>query len=346
MPQTTLRHLLLLIPTLLLLSSCYYSQQGGSDAWVMGEKQAVDSIHFRARHHYWVGYNFVLTDSLNASTSAPFTGLLPEYDLALSDTSRFRRGDHAVVVSITYAPGAPTATLTDNAPTDSIWVKIARDQFTQGWVRESDLLQRVTPDDPISRFIFHFSDSRALFFLSFAGIGIFFILVQIVRHGRIRIVHFRDIPSFYPTLLCLCVSGAAVIYGSIQRFVPETWVEFYYHPTLNPLSSDIPLILALFIASIWLMLIVAVAVVDELRRLPDLGDNLSYLATLGGVCMVLYLIFTLTTPFYIGYVLLCGYWYFAISQYMRHGPSHLYCGACHHSLPARGRCPHCGVMNE
>ena len=104
--------------------------------------------------------------------------------------------------------------------------------------------------------------------------------------------------------------------------------------------------MALFIASVWGMLIVAVAVIDEIRRQPDLGDNLQYLASLGGMCMVLYLIFTLTTPIYIGYPMLIAYWAFAIRQYIIHQPSHLICGVCGKSIPSKGVCPHCGAMNE
>ena len=104
--------------------------------------------------------------------------------------------------------------------------------------------------------------------------------------------------------------------------------------------------MALFIASVWTLLIVGVAVIDEIRRQPDIGDNLSYLASLAGMCMVLYLIFTLTTPIYIGYPLLVAYWIFAIRQYIVHQPSHLLCGVCGKSIPKKGRCPHCGAMNE
>ena len=142
------------------------------------------------------------------------------------------------------------------------------------------------------------------------------------------------------------MSGSAAIYGSMQKFVPVTWVEFYYHPTLNPFNTELPLILSLFIASVWAILIAAVAVVDELRRQRDIGDNLAFLASLLGVCMVLYLVFTLTTPLYFGYPLLAAYWFFAIRQYVVHQPSHLVCGICGRPIPKKGRCPHCGAMNE
>lgn len=301
----------------------------------MGEGN-VDSVNFYISHHYWTGYNFQTTDTLHVMTAPPLQGL-PDYGAMLNDTVRIESGDPLVVAKVMYVP-------TDS--TDSVWVKVARDQLTQGWVRESDLLTHAVPDDPISKFISYFSDTRSVYVLSALGLAVLFWLIQSVRHKRFRMVHFNDIPSFYPTLLCLCVSGSAALYGSIQRFVPSTWVEYYYHPTLNPFNSDLPLIMALFIASVWVLLIVGVAVVDEIRRQPDLGDNLSYLASLGGMCMVLYLLFTLTTPIYIGYILLVAYWAFAIRQYLRHQPSHLLCGVCGKPIPKRGICPHCGAINE
>ena len=145
-----------------------------------------------------------------------------------------------------------------------------------------------------------------------------FFLIQAARRRHLHIVHFNDIGSFYPTLLCLTVSGAATLYGSLQHFVPETWVEFYYHPTLNPFG--LPLVLSVFVASVWLML--------------------------AGVCMVLYLFFSLSAPYYVGYPCLVAYWAFAIRSYARHRTPRYVCGRCGAALPRLGRCPHCGAMNE
>ncbi|MDD7080557.1 MAG: zinc ribbon domain-containing protein [Prevotella sp.] len=328
--------LLLLLSICLFNTACYYSHPNKVDHWTAANEGAVDSVNFYISHHYWAGYNFQATDSLHIMTAPPLQGL-PDYGAIINDTISLHHGDPLVVARIMYVP-------TDS--TDSVWVKVARDQLTQGWVHESELLTHVVPNDPISKFIYYFSDSRSVYILSIFGLAVLFWLIQSVRHKRFRIVHFHDIPSFYPTLLCLCVSSSAALYGSIQRFIPNTWVEFYFHPTLNPFNTDLPFIMALFIASVWSMLIIAIAVVDELRRQPDLGDTLSYIASLGGVCVVLYLVFTLTTPIYIGYPLLVIYWWFAIRQYITHQPSHLLCGVCGKSIPHKGKCPHCGAMNQ
>ena len=40
---------------------------------------------------------------------------------------------------------------------DSVWVQLAAENNDFGWVRESKLLPRVVPDDPISEFIISLS---------------------------------------------------------------------------------------------------------------------------------------------------------------------------------------------
>ena len=57
---------------------------------------------------------------------------------------------------------------------------------------------------------------------------------------------------------------SATIYESMQVFVPETWEHFYFNPTLSPFK--VPFILSVFLLSIWLFLIVALAVLDDLFR--------------------------------------------------------------------------------
>ena len=308
-----LQYIILCLVGICSFTSCYYTHPDQDDHWTITDEDKVDSVKFYINHHYWCGFNFEATDSLvlvpfpvTSTESSKINSFLPPI--------KIDRNDPLVVAQVVYLPSDTT---------DSVWVKVARDQLTQGWIHESTLLKRVVPDDPISKFIYHFSDRRAVYVIFLLGIAVLFWLIQSIRHKTFRLVHFRDIPSFYPTLLCLCVSGSAVLYGSMQRFVPTTWVEFYYHPTLNPFHTEIPFILALFLFSVWFMLIVAVAVVEEVRRQDDLGDRLWYLSSLAGVCMVLYLVFTLTTPYYIGYPLLLAYWIFAIRQYWVHRPTHL-----------------------
>lgn len=322
--------LLLVMTALLVLTGCYYSHPVKNDRWIADNDGTVDSVNFFLRHYYWRNFNFAV-----AGEPVVLRAAYPGNDgvKTIEDSIVLRPHDRIVVADVMYVP-ADTV--------DSVWVKVARDQLTQGWSRERELLEKVVPDSPVSKFIHNFSDRRMIFVLSCLGGGIFFFLVQAVRRKRALIVHFNDINSFYPTLLCIVVSGAATLYGSVQHFVPDTWVEFYYHPTLNPFV--LPPILGLFIASVWTMLVVACAVVDDLRRYPDIVDKVSYLAGLAGVCMVLYLFFTLTVRFYVGYPLLIAYWWFALRCHLRRRARYV-CGACGKPLNRIGRCPHCGTMN-
>jgi len=308
------RHGLLFIVYCLLLTGCYNQGPITPDAWNLTEQQ-LDSISFYTTHHYTQGYNFVVSkDSLvileQQSEMMPVPDILTAEILAgdetmpmlsLVDSITLRRHERLVVADIYTVP-------TDSV--DSVWVKVARDQLTQGWLRESDLLKAVSPDDPISQFIDYFSDAHLLIFLGFCVIvGGAYGLRRLMRKGA-KIVHFNDIPSFYPTLLCLLIASSAVLYSSIQLFAPESWRHFYYHPSLNPYA--LPWHLGLFVTSVWAIIIVAIATIDDVRHHLPFGQVILYLGGLAAVCAVDYVIFSVTTLYYIGYPLLIAYIVFAI----------------------------------
>ncbi len=299
---------------MLLLTGCYNQGPITPDAWNLTERQ-LDSISFYTTHHYTQNYNFVVTrDSLVILEQQPEMMPVPDVlasemmvgdqtipMLSMVDSLTLRKHDHLVVAEITTVP-------TDSI--DSVWVKVARDQHTQGWVREQALLAAVSPDDPISQFIDVFSDVHLLVFLAFCAIvGGAYGVRRLLRKGA-KIVHFNDIPSFYPTLLCLLVASSAVLYSSIQNFAPEMWRHFYYHPSLNPYA--LPWHLGLFVTSVWAILIVAIATVDDVRHHLSVGDTILYLGGLAAVCAVCYVVFSITTLYYIGYPLLIAYFAFAL----------------------------------
>ena len=254
--------------------------------------------------------------------------------LSLVDSIILRKHDRLVVADI-------RTVATDSI--DSVWVKIARDQLTFGWVRESALLSAVSPDDPISQFIDFFSDTHLLFFLAFCALVLGAYGVRHLLRKGAKIVHFNDIPSFYPTLLCLLVAASAVLYCSIQLFAPEMWRHFYYHPSLNPFA--LPWHLGLFVVFVWSLLIVAIATVDDVRHHLPLGGTILYLGGLAAVCAVDYVVFSISTLYYIGYPLLIAYVAFAIYQYVHHGRAVYICGQCGATLHQKGKCPHCGTVN-
>jgi hypothetical protein len=95
-------------------------------------------------------------------------------------------------------------------------------------------------------------------------------------------------------------------------FGPESWRHFYYHPSLNPFA--LPLHLGLFVTSVWAIIIVAIATVDDVTKHLSLGESILYLGGLAAICSVDYVIFSITTLYYIGYPLLIAYYVFALRR--------------------------------
>lgn len=307
-----MRRLVSLLFLALLLCGCYNRGPITPDAWDL-TRQQLDSISFYTTHHYTQNFNFVVTgDSLVVVAQQPEDMAVPdvvsveiqtesgEYH---KDSITLLRNERIVVADIKTVPSDTI---------DSVWVKVARDQLTFGWVHESELLSKVSPDDPISQFIDFFSDAHLLIFLAFCVVVVAaYGIRRLLRRGA-KIVHFNDIPSFYPTALCLLVASSAVLYSSIQLFGAETWRHFYYHPSLNPFA--LPFWLGVFVSSVWAIVIVAIATVDDVTRQLPLGASILYLSGLGAICAVCYVVFSITTLYYVGYPLLIAYYVFAIRR--------------------------------
>ena len=296
----------------LLLVSCYNRGPITPDAWNLTEQQ-LDSISFYTTHHYTQNYNFVVTgDSLVVVAQQPEAMAIPEVvsieiesigEEQQKDSITLRKNERIVVADIMTVPSDTI---------DSVWVKVARDQLTFGWIHENELLSKVSPDDPISQFIDLFSNVHLLVFLAFCVVMVAAYGVRRLMRRGAKIVHFNDIPSFYPTTLCLLVASSAVLYSSIQLFGPESWRHFYYHPSLNPFG--LPLHLGLFVTSVWAIIIVGIATVDDVTKHLPLGSAVLYLGGLTAVCAVDYVVFSITTLYYIGYPLLIAYYIFAIRR--------------------------------
>lgn len=307
-----MRRLVSLLFLALLLCGCYNRGPITPDAWDL-TRQQLDSISFYTTHHYTQNFNFVVTgDSLVVVAQQPEDMAVPdvvsveiqtesgEYH---KDSITLFRNERIVVADIKTVPSDTI---------DSVWVKVARDQLTFGWVHESELLSKVSPDDSISQFIDFFSDAHLLIFLAFCVVVVAaYGIRRLLRRGA-KIVHFNDIPSFYPTALCLLVASSAVLYSSIQLFGAETWRHFYYHPSLNPFA--LPFWLGVFVTSVWAIVIVAIATVDDVTRQLPLGASILYLSGLGAICAVCYVVFSITTLYYVGYPLLIAYYVFAFRR--------------------------------
>ena len=298
----------------LFLSSCHYSQK---DATL-----------------YQVGDNFELSiDSLSLQGSRPLHNLPVD---TLCERPSIYLGDPLVVAETLVIP---------EDSVDSIWVKLARDQFTMGWVHQQDFMESVVPDDPISRFIHLFSLNHLSLFAILLAVALPVLLYQTFSKKKPHVFFLRDILSPYPTYMLITLAASALLYASIQHYVPETWMLYYYHPTLNPFG--LPPVLSLFLCSVWVLLILALATTSEVLHLLPTADALLYLLSLMGVCSVCYLLFTLTffNPT-IGQILFILFAATLLLHYFRHNRPHFLCGNCGKRLRKLGKCPYCGAENK
>ena len=301
--------LVLLLMSAMSLTSCYKQETG-----------------FTATHHYNQNYNFVV--------KADSMVLYENPDTAIYDSTVLYRGDQLVVAEI-------KAIATDTI--DSVWVKLARDQMSQGWTRECDLLKGVAPDDPISQFIDLFSNNHLLLFLALVVIVTASYGLRKLYRRDAYIVHFHDISSVLPTMLAVLVATSATVYATIQNFAPENWRHFYFHPTLNPFA--VTPVIGLFVSLVWALIITGIAVVEDVMRRLPFGSAVLYLLGLAAICAVDYVVFSIFTLYYIGYVLLIAYIWFAVSR-LRLVLARYVCGNCGKRIPGLGKCPHCGAVNE
>lgn len=281
--------------------------------------------------HYSFNYNFVVkADSIVLLRQQPEEKLS---DL-LTDSFVVDKDENVVVADIRIVP---------NDSIDSVWVQVATAEPSFGWVHETELLPNVVPDDPISQFISTFSDQHTFIFFIIITLIAFAYLCRVIARRNAHIVHFNDIDSFYPTLLTLVVSTGAVVYATIQLFYPEQWQHFYFHPTLNPFAQSG--LLMIFLVLLWSMLIVGLAVIEDTYGHLSLGETVLYLCGLAGVCAADYIVFSISTLYYIGYLLFIAYVVFALRRYFTHRHPYYLCGHCGAKIMQKGRCPHCGAMN-
>ncbi|MBR0045961.1 MAG: zinc ribbon domain-containing protein [Bacteroidaceae bacterium] len=263
--------------------------------------QQVDSMVFRLTHHYSENFNFLVkADSLT---------LIPREGDLLTDTCVVHKGNVVAVAAIKVVPGDSI---------DSIWVKVASNQMTMGWLRERELLKGTTPDDTISELLDALSSSRAIWMSAFVVIGVLALLLSRGKNmGKQQLLHFFDeMTSIYPPLFLLLVAMMASLYASVQNFVPEFWQEYYFHPTLNPLV--LPPLMAALVVVLWLVVITYLAVIEEVYHHFYFLPGITYLAKLSGAAMLVYLIISWTTLLYVGYFLLVALFYCMVRVIVQH----------------------------
>lgn len=309
--------------SLFLFTACYYPRPDLS-AEEMNDKTK-DSLTYLFERHYTYNTN------LEVQTDSVVLERLPVKDSFVS----LHRGDRVVVAEFAVHPADSV---------DSIWVKLAHSQEIQGWVRETELMRSFVPTDSISQFIYLFSGTHASYFVIVFALFVGVYLFRAFRRKQLQMVYFNDIDSIYPLFLCLLMAFSTTIYESMQVFVPDTWQHFYFNPTLSPFK--VPFVLSVFLLSIWVFVIVFLAVLDDLFRQLVPAAAIFYLLGLTSCCIFCYFFFILTTHIYIGYLfLLCFIWLFA-KKLHRSSVYKYRCGRCGGKLREKGVCPHCGAINE
>ena len=256
------------------------------------------------------------------------------HQLPFIDSVPVMRHDRLVVAEFAVIPA-------DSTP--KTWVKVARDQETMGWLPEQELLDQVVPVDPISQCIHWFSSMHAVYL--FLVIAVFFLLYvyRAVSRKQIKLIWLNDIDSVFPLMFSWMLAFEATIYNSMQHFVPETWERYYYNPSLNPF--ELPFILGLFVLCFWLIMVLGIALLDDLFHQIKVELALFYLVGLASCCIFIYLFFTCIWV-YACYVCLVGYTVWCIHRWRRSDDYPYACGVCGAKLRKKGICPHCGALNE
>lgn len=322
------------IVLILTLFACGQTERGGGvqndslisnvlqeDTMLELTQYQVDSLEFRLLHHYTYNFNFVVkSDSLI---------LVPRED-ELFDTCCVRRHDRLAVADIREL--------------DTVWIKVARDQFSMGWIPEDELLKGVIPDDPISQAIDWLTDSRIILMSVVLLLGFIGLVLKRRSFHKPYIFRFEEMDSIYPTFLLILVSAVACLYASIQHFTPEFWQEYYFHPTLNPLI--LPTVMAVLVTLVWMVIIVFVAMLIDVYHHFYFVSGMAYVLEILGVAMMSYLLISWTTYIYVGYVLLPVYVAVLIWIYIKYIRCCYTCGHCGQGMHQKGICPLCGQLNK
>lgn len=291
----------------------------------------VDTSGFRQRYHFWVNEEFLLTDSLILRNVEQNSQVSQK-----ADSLSLQQGVRVLVLNIEQRLVANN---------DSLQVLISADYEHWGWVGADEFSQKILSTHWVSRLFWNFSQYRGWWLGLIVGCGLLFLLWRKMSQGRWQIVHFNDMKSFYPTLLCLVVSASALLYGSLREFTPNVWRVFFVDPTLNPFTYE-HWSLQVFVGSLWLMGILVLAVIDDLRKHPGVINGVTYFLSLIGVCLLLYSWFSWSVRYYVGYVFLPIYYTFALYRHCCYNRSPYRCGHCGAAMQQVGKCAACGTFNH
>lgn len=308
--------------------SCHRAVGDSDDAWVEARGNEVDTLAFRQKNHFGVGDFFVLSKPLLLQEALT---VIEEENFNIS-LVKLNEGTSVAVMGVKRIYVADSS---------KICLHLGGDEGV-GWTTKEKFLEAAVPDSPISK-ILHYLRGRVFFIAAILFvIAVMLYTIRYCRKLSTPFVHFKDVNSFYPTLVCLAVSFLAVLYESIQMFEPHVWLSYYFSPTLNPFHEGLSLSVSLFVASVWSVLILVIATIDDLFHLHDFSKVSAYFAGLLCICCGLYITFTLLTKIYVGYPLLLAYALGAFYRHHQYAHSHYQCLTCGQRLIHEDTCPSCG----
>ena len=292
--------------------SCHYSRPD-QDHLLPAKEGAVDSVSFNANYHYWKGFKFQTIDTLylKIKDANSLSTFLVNVDTILPGTS-------VVVADIVLYPPLPNDALNDStqdAKQDSLWVNVAQSAEHHGWLLEKDLRNKAIPDDPISFFIYKFSGWRSAAAIIFV-IGLMVAFFSIRRkHYAVVVKNFVEAISSPYAVAMTCAAGIlGMVYGLLESIAPDAWQQFFFHPTINPFAEGIPFILRVFVAMIWINLVLAVATFDDFRTRMYLSKAIPHITIVYAVSLFIYIVVAFTSNIYIGPAVLGLYAFLAIKN--------------------------------
>ena len=145
---------------------------------------------------------------------------------------------------------------------------------------------------------------------------------------------------------CALQSLEQLHYTEVFKNLSQQHGQSFTSTPLSTHSLQNPPILVLFITSVWFIFIIWCTVVIDLWHHEPFQQVVIHSIGLACICVILYLIFTITVQSYVGFPLLLTYWIYAILRYRNQHYITLYCGNCGAEIPQLGICPYCGAINK
>lgn len=272
-----------------LLASCSYHSTEHNNKWTLTQSQR-DSIAFSAYHHYNVGYNFLCTaDSIWLHPHPE--GMELNLDYPHEDVYLYEDDDF-VITEVFHNRNIGKTTL------DSIWLCVGSDGIPLGWISEYELLRNATPVDPISRFMGacrRLSDSLNGLFGNYTMIALLLLLISYqIKPAKTSIVKEK---SIYIHLLLLAAITSGSVLGTIKCLMPELWQHFYFYPSLNPVGQ--PPMLALYLSTVWLSIILFLAIFFDLKDKTSFGRLLLTMTLAAIFAIMLYYVCSMLRPIFL-----------------------------------------------